>query len=359
MEKTQNKSQNRVAVAMSGGVDSSVCAYLVLDAGYDAFGATMKLCDPSVTTNDGNANREIQDAAKICRFLNIPHKLYDFETEFRKNVIDNFVNSYINGKTPNPCVECNRYLKFGALLDAVKNDGADFIATGHYARAERDVNGRFLLRKAADSSKDQSYVLWSLDQNKLSRCLFPLGNYTKSEIRNIASEKGFINARKSDSQDICFVPDGDYASFITNYSGYIPKPGNYIDEKGNILGTHKGVIHYTVGQRKGLGISMGRHIFVCDKNPENNTVTLGDEDRLFKSRVVIKNINLIPFDKLSSPIKITAKVRYRQRAVPALAEQTGNDEITLMFDSPQRAPAPGQSAVMYDGEYVIGGGIIT
>lgn len=347
----------KIAVAMSGGVDSGASALLAKQNGYDAFGVTMRLYKHG-NEQDLHVDKDISDAKTICDKIGIGHKVYDFGSEFNKYVVDNFVQTYINGQTPNPCVVCNKYLKFGILLQTALNDGADKIATGHYATIEND-NGRYLLRTATDKSKDQTYVLWSLDQHQLAHTTFPLGQYTKAQIREIAEENNLVNAHKSDSQDICFIPDGDYSSFISRHSGYVPHPGNYIDIQGNIIGTHKGIIHYTIGQRKGLGISLGKHIFVKEKNAENNTVTLSDEQCIFSKKIVIKNINLIPFDSLKTPLHVQAKIRYSQKASPAIAEMTGEDEITLTFDEPQRAAALGQSAVMYDGDYVVGGGIIS
>ena len=349
----------KVAVAMSGGVDSGACAVLVNQAGFETVGATMRLYTPKDNSVPSHTEQDILDAKTICDKLGIEHKVYDFGDEFYKRVIENFMQTYISGGTPNPCIVCNKHLKFGALLDAAIQDGADKIATGHYAIIEKDSSGRYLLRKAKDLSKDQTYVLWSLDQRQLSHTLLPLGEYTKAEIREIAEQNNLVVAHKSDSQDICFVPDGDYASFITRECGYISKPGDYIDMNGNVIGRHKGVIHYTIGQRKGLGISMGKHIFVKEKNAEKNTVTLSDEEFIFSRKIVLKNINLIPFDKIDAPIRVEAKIRYSQKVCPAIAEQTGEDEITLTFDTPQRAAAIGQSAVMYDGDYLVGGGIIT
>lgn len=350
--------KNKIAVAMSGGVDSGVCALLVKNSGVDTVGVTMKLYTPKDATVPSNILKDISDAKEICNKLGIEHTVYDFSREFYDKVISDFMQTYISGGTPNPCVVCNKYLKFGALLDMSMRDGADKIATGHYAKIEADPSGRFLLKRASDIKKDQTYMLWSLSQHQLSHTLLPLGEYTKPEIREIAEQNNLINAHKSDSQDICFVPDGDYASFISRESGYTPVPGNYIDMDGNILGKHKGVIHYTVGQRKGLGISMNRHVFVKDKDALNNTVTLSDEEYIFSKKITLKKINLIPFDSIDSQIRVQAKIRYSQKVSPATAIQTGEDEITLIFDEPQRAPARGQSAVMYDGDYVVGGGII-
>ncbi len=347
-----------VTVAMSGGIDSAVAAWLVKKDGFNTVGATMKLCERLTENREDASLSDIEDARIICERLGISHRVYDLSEQFRETVINNFVETYIKGGTPNPCIVCNKFLKFGKLLELELDKGTDLIATGHYANIEKDSNGRHLLKKASDQRKDQTYMLWSLKQEQLSHTLFPLGSLTKQQIREIGAEQGFVNAHKSDSQDICFVPDGDYAAFIEKSLGIKYPSGKYIDENGKVLGDHKGMIHYTIGQRKGLGISMNKHIFVVDKNAETNTVTLADEDKLFNNKVVIKNINLIPFDKLEGRIRVEAKIRYSQTQSPAYAEQTGDDEITLIFDTPQRAPARGQSAVMYDGDAVIGGGII-
>ena len=348
----------KITVAMSGGIDSAVAALLLSREGADVSGATMRLCKRILTDSNDASDTDIADAKAICDKLQIEHRVYSFEDEFYRTVIKNFIDTYLNGGTPNPCIVCNKTIKFGLMLDEEINRGADYIATGHYARIEQNESGRFLIRKADDDKKDQTYMLWSLSQHQLSHTLFPLSKYTKAEIRAFAEEAGFSIARKSDSQDICFVPDGDYASFIEKEIGEKYPAGNYIDDDGKILGKHKGMIHYTIGQRKGLGISMNKHVFVTKKNPDNNTVTLGDERELFRDRVIIKGINLIPFDKLDSGIRLEAKIRYSQKQSPAYVEQTGEDELTLVFDSPQRAPAKGQSAVLYDGDYLIGGGII-
>lgn len=348
----------KVTVAMSGGIDSAVAALLIKDKGFDTCGATMHLCERIMPDGSDALLQDIADARDICDRLGISHKVYRLEKEFRNTVIKNFIDTYLDGATPNPCIVCNKLLKFGALLDLELKDGADYIATGHYANVEKDINGRYILKKATDTKKDQTYMLWSLDQRRLSHTLFPLGKLTKAEIRDIGEQNGFSNAHKRDSQDICFVPNGEYASFIEKELGKAFPSGEYIDENGNVIGKHKGIIHYTIGQRKGLGISMNKHVFVINKDATNNTVTLADGDRLFSKKVVIKGINLIPFDSLDGRIRVEAKIRYSQTQSPAYAEQTGEDEITLTFDTPQRAITRGQSAIMYDGDTVIGGGII-
>lgn len=348
----------KITIAMSGGIDSAVAALLLSREGAEISGATMRLCQRLLPDGNDASDTDITDAKAICDKLGIIHRVYDFKKEFHSTVIKNFIDTYIGGGTPNPCIVCNKTIKFGIMLDEELRRGADYIATGHYAKIEKDSNGRYLIRKADDDKKDQTYMLWSLSQYQLSHTLFPLSKYTKAEIRAFAEEAGFSIARKSDSQDICFVPDGDYASFIEKELGNAYPAGNYVDKDGKILGKHKGMIHYTIGQRKGLGISMNKHVFVTAKNSENNTVTLGDESELFRDRVIIKGFNLIPFDKLNSGMHLEAKVRYSQKQSPAYVEQTGDDELTLVFDTPQRAPAKGQSAVLYDGDYLIGGGII-
>lgn len=353
---------SKVLIAMSGGVDSAVTAHLIQKSGYDAVGATMNLyCPDKVLHMDKNGlmiGDDIEDAKAVACRVGIPHMVLDYEDSFRSLVVDAFVADYEAGKTPNPCVVCNRTLKFGKMFETANNIGAEFLATGHYARIERDNSGRYLLRRATDLSKDQSYVLYMLKQSQLSRIIFPLGEYTKAQVREIAAELGFVNAHKGDSQDICFIPDGDYASFIQRYTGKQYPSGHFINMQGDILGTHRGLIHYTIGQRKGLGIALGRPAFVCRKDPLSNTVTLSDNEALFSDSVVVRNISWIPFDRLDRPMKLQAKIRYNMQAQPATVEQIDEDLVRLAFDQPQRAITPGQSAVFYDGEYVIGGGII-
>ncbi len=368
------ESGKHIFAAMSGGVDSSVAACLLKEAGHHVTGATMTLYRPGMRV-DGKGHfsdapapgmevacvseRDVTDARAVCDALGIAHRVYDMGEAFCRSVIGDFVREYEAGRTPNPCIVCNKQIKFGALLEAVLADGGDSIATGHFARIRYDAgSGRYLLTKAADSDKDQSYVLWSLSQATLSRVMLPLGDYRKSEIRELAKKQGLITAHKSDSQDICFVPDGDYAAFLQDYTGHMPRPGEYVDEAGCVLGSHKGLIHYTVGQRKGLGIALGAPMFVKRKDPLTNRVLLTGNDRLFERVVEIEQVNLIAAAVLDAPIRCEVKLRYRHTASPAIVEAIGSDTWRITFDEPQRAPAAGQSAVLYDGDTVIGGGII-
>lgn len=341
----------KVLIGMSGGVDSSVAASVLMEQGFDVSGVTLKLCPDDDGTNS-------RDAYTVCENLNIKHFEFDLKKHFEEFVISDFINNYINGKTPNPCIECNKHIKFGKMIDLAEENGFDKIATGHYARIERNEDGRYLLLKAKDSSKDQSYVLYNLTQYQLSKTLFPLGNFTKSQIREMAGNRGFINANRPDSQDICFVPDGDYASFIENNIGYKAQKGSYVDINGNYLGEHNGVIRYTLGQRKGLGIALGKPAFVIDKNSETNVVVLGDEEHLFKKCVEVKNVNFIPFERLEEKMRVSAKLRYRHTEQPAFIIPNGKDSVIIEFDEPQRAPSSGQAAVFYDGDMVVGGGTI-
>lgn len=345
-----------VMIAMSGGVDSAAAAYLA-SRGTIAAGVTMQLAPVESAQGEALA-RDIEDAARLCQQLDIPHFVADLTDAFRQYVIDPFIGAYEAGKTPNPCVFCNKSIKFGALLRFANDKGFEKLATGHYARIEKDQNGRFLLRRAQDPTKDQSYVLYTLSQDVLSRVLFPLGEMTKAQVRLLAQNQGFPAAQRKESQDICFVPDGDYGAFIEKNVGHPAKQGDFLSLDGRVLGKHRGIVHYTVGQRKGLGISLGKPMFVISKSPSEHTVTLGENSDLFATRLTVRDINLIPFDKFDAPITLLAKARYRQEAAPARVEQTGENELTVEFKTPQRAISPGQSLVLYDGDYVVGGGII-
>ena len=347
----------KTLIAMSGGVDSAVTAYLIKNAGHEAIGATMKLYCPS-EKRDSILKKDMEDARAVAQLVGIEHMVLDWETQFLSCVVDRFVTDYEAGKTPNPCIYCNESLKFGRMMEIREQCGADYLATGHYARIEKDGSGRYLLRRAADLSKDQSYVLYTLNQSQLSKIIFPLGEYSKAQVREIAQELGFQNAHKSDSQDICFIPDGDYAAFIKQYTGKQYPEGHFINSGGDILGTHRGMIHYTIGQRKGLGVALGRPMFVSHKDPLANTVTLSDNDALFSNTVLAKQIHWVALESLQAPLRVQAKIRYNMQAQPAVVEQIGEDRIRVVFDSPQRAITPGQSVVLYDGDYVVGGGII-
>ena len=347
---------------MSGGVDSSVAASLMQQQGWDCIGATMTLYRNEDIGRSSSRTccslDDVEDARSVAFRLRIPYYVFNFSDEFRCQVMDRFADAYGQGQTPNPCIDCNRYLKFRHLYDRAALMGCDAIATGHYVRIERGENGRYLLKKALDSSKDQSYVLYAMTQDQLAHTLFPLGTYTKKEIREIAQEQGFINADKPDSQDICFVPDGDYATFIEQYTGQSSEPGDFVDKEGNVLGKHKGQIHYTIGQRRGLGISAPESLYVCGKSLDSNKVILGGKQDLMSTCCYINDINLIPWDHLDKPIKCKVKTRYRQPEQPATVEQLGDDLLKITFEEPQRAVTPGQAAVLYDGDMVLGGGTI-
>ena len=345
----------KTLIGMSGGVDSAVTAALVSKQNESA-GITLKLYDGDNPNLISKFEREAHDAADVCQKLGISHSVLDLKSNFYDHVIKYFINEYMLGRTPNPCIPCNIYIKFGAMLDYAQQNGFDGIATGHYARVEKSGD-RYLLKKALDNTKDQSYVLYGLTQDQLSRTILPLGDYTKAQAREFAEEMKLCVARKSDSQDICFVPDGDYAKFIECNSDINFTCGNYLDLGGKILGTHKGVIHYTIGQRKGLGIALGKHAFVLDKNAATNEVILGDEEHLFYNKVEVGGVNFIAADTLDG-IRAAGKLRYRHNEQACVIHQTGKDTVILEFDTPQRAPSPGQAAVFYDGDVVLGGGTI-
>ena len=340
----------KALIAMSGGVDSSVAAYLAIQKGFDCIGGTMLLCQ---------SEEDIADAKAVAQRLKIPFYTFDARLPFRSRVQDTFVRSYESGETPNPCIACNRWLKFGYLLDRAIELGCSHIVTGHYARVKHDIEtGRWLLLKAADPSKDQSYFLCCLGQEQLSHIYLPLGELSKDQVRQLADQQHFITARKRDSQDICFIPDGDYPAFLERFTGKHYTEGDFLDLDGNIVGKHNGAVCYTLGQRKGLGIAMGQPVYVCDKDMSANTVTVGPNEALFHTALLAEEWSWFPFEKLTQPIRCMAKVRSRMVEQPATAYPEENDTVRVVFDEPQRAMTPGQSVVLYDGDTVIGGGCI-
>ncbi len=353
----------KAIVAMSGGVDSSVAAFLMKERGFECIGATMKLYhNEDIGQPQGHtccSLEDVEDARSVAYSIGIPYYVFNFSDKFREKVMDRFVYAYENGATPNPCIDCNRFLKFDKLYLRAKELGCDYVATGHYARIEKDrTSGRYLLKKAIDSTKDQSYVLYSMTQEQLAHTLFPLGEYPKAQVREIAARQGFQNAKKHDSQDICFVPDGRYAEFIEGYTGKLYPQGDLLDERGNVIGRHDGIIRYTIGQRKGLGISAAAPLYVTKIDPQNNTVTLGRSEALYSRSLTAADLNLIAVDKIERPLRVKAKIRYRQSEQWATVVQTDTDKAEVVFDEPQRAVTKGQAVVFYDGDVVVGGGTI-
>ncbi len=346
----------RVLLGMSGGVDSSVSALLLKEAGYEVIGATMELYNSSSCCN---INTYI-DAKKICDLLGIPHFTFDYKNEFKKYVIDDFINCYKNCKTPNPCIECNKFLKFGTMYEKAKELGCNYIATGHYAKTEySEEYGRWVLKKSNAGKKDQSYVLWNIPKELLEHIVFPLSDFeSKDQIREIARQHELRVANKPDSEDICFVPDGNYKRFLEENSDIKPRSGNIVDLKGNVLGKHTGLYNYTIGQRKGLGISNDVPLFVIGFNKDKNEVIVGEQKDLFKDEILVEDINLLLVDELKEPMEVEVKTRYSVAQAPATISMEG-DNIKVKFREPQRAMTPGQSAVFYLGDIVVGGGKIT
>ncbi len=356
--------KEKILVAMSGGVDSSVAAALLLQQGYDVAGATMEMwpVDLPVFTGGGPrcTNSAVDDAKLVAEALGISHYVMDFSKQFSTSVIDNFVAEYFRGRTPNPCVVCNRTIKFGVFLEAANALGFHFLATGHYARICFDsASDRYLLKRAEDAAKDQTYMLYSLNQNQLSRSVFPLGGFTKKEIRQIAEDFDLPVAHKQDSQEICFIPDNDYRRFLSDKSSEEIKPGLFVDTDGNTIGRHKGLPFYTIGQRRGLGLALGYPAYVVGIDVEKNTVVVGPESKLYSSTILVGQNNFIPFDCLEWPLEVTAKIRYNSTAQEGqIRTVSGKNTVELTFKEPQKAVTPGQSAVYYQGDTVIGGGII-
>lgn len=341
----------KAMIAMSGGVDSSVAAYLAQQAGLQCIGGTLQLLS--------QPSSDAEDARAVAQRMGMPFYLFERTGDFRREVMDKFVRCYECGLTPNPCVDCNRHIKFGVLLEQALEMGCDYVVTGHYCRIEKDAaSGRYQLYKAADESKDQSYFLYALTQHQLEHTLFPLGGFTKEEARVIAQEQGFINARKRDSQDICFIPGGDYMQFIREYTQKEYPKGDFLDENGKVVGHHQGAIAYTRGQRKGLGLAMGQPVYVCSKDMEKNTVTVGSNEALFSTTVIADDWNFIAFEGLTAPLRCMAKARSRMAEQPATVYPTENGRASVVFDHPQRALTTGQAVVLYDDNRVLGGGTI-
>ncbi|MBD5383779.1 MAG: tRNA 2-thiouridine(34) synthase MnmA [Ruminococcaceae bacterium] len=355
---------DKALIAMSGGVDSSAAALLMKNAGFDCMGVTMKLHDSGGEIFSEKAcctASDAEDARGVCVKLGIPYYVFNMSADFDRNVIERFVRSYETGETPNPCIDCNRYLKFGGLYRKAAELGCRYIVTGHYARVEYDEKlKRWLLKKSLNEAKDQSYVLYFLSQEQLAHTRFPLGEFAdKSEVRRLAEENGLINAAKRESQDICFVPDGDYAAFIREYRAKDYPDGYFVTAYGNILGRHKGVVNYTIGQRKGLGISYSEPLYVLKKSVSDNTVTLGTERELYSNRLTARDFNWIMYDEPPvEPINVTVRTRYHAKEAPATAETNTDGTVTIRFAEPQRAISAGQAVVLYSGETVVGGGTI-
>ncbi len=344
----------KAMIAMSGGVDSSVTAYLMQQAGFTCIGATMRLCDGLTPPTTG-----VEDAKSVATRLGLAFYEFDHTALFREKVVEEFIRCYEQGGTPNPCLYCNRHLKFDALMQEARKLDCNYIVTGHYARIEQDPNtGRYLLKKAVDLQKDQSYFLSCLTQQQLAHTKFPLGTMTKEQVRQIAQEQGFVNAKKRDSQDICFIPDGDYRTFMERYTGKVYPSGDYLDLDGKVVGKHAGAVGYTIGQRKGLGIALGEPVYVCRKDMNANTVTVGPDAALYSKVLRAKDWNWISVTELTEPLRCKARVRYRHTEQPATVYPEENGIARVEFDEPQRAITPGQTVVLYDGDTVIGGGTI-
>ncbi|MFR8171134.1 MAG: tRNA 2-thiouridine(34) synthase MnmA [Marvinbryantia sp.] len=355
--------KKKVVVGMSGGVDSSVAAWLLKEQGYDVVGVTMQIWqDEEEQTQEENGGccglSAVEDARRVAQTLEIPYYVMNFKAEFKEKVMDYFAEEYLCGRTPNPCIACNRYVKWEALLQRSLSIGADYIATGHYARIRQLPNGRYTICRSATAAKDQTYALYNLTQEQLTHTLMPVGEYTKEEIRAIAERIGLRVANKPDSQEICFVPDDDYAAFIEDYTGRKLPAGNFVTADGRVLGQHRGITHYTIGQRRGLQLPMGHRVFVTEIRPDTNEVVVGENEELFKRHLTANRLNFMAVPGIDGERRVTAKIRYNHKGAPAVIRMTGADTIECVFDEPQRAATPGQAVVFYDGENVLGGGTI-
>ncbi|MTI80085.1 MAG: tRNA 2-thiouridine(34) synthase MnmA [Firmicutes bacterium] len=356
--------KKKVVVAMSGGVDSSVTAALLQQEGYECIGVTMQIWDPDVTVVEDDyvgccSLTAVDDARRVADKLGIPFYVLNFRDIFEKTVIDYFAQEYLNGRTPNPCIACNRYVKFEALLNKSRALGADYVATGHYARlGYSEEHGRWVIRKAVDEKKDQTYVLYNMTQDQIAHTLMPLSKYTKDEVRQMARELGLATASKPESQEICFVPDNNYRNFLEEHTGGGFRKGPFLDLEGNVLGEHQGIPHYTIGQRRGLGIATGSRLYVVDIDPERNAVVLGPEEAIFTKELVSHDNNFVLFSQLTEPVQIEAQIRYNSKPYPATISPITDEKVRVSFEHPQRAITPGQSVVFYQGDYLVGGGII-
>lgn len=356
--------KQKVVVGMSGGVDSSVAAYLLQEQGYEVIGVTMQVWQDEeyqLQAQQGGCCglSAVEDARRVAQVLGIPYYVMNFKREFKENVMDYFVEEYLRGRTPNPCIACNRYVKWESLLRRSLELGADYIATGHYARVDRLNNGRYAIKNSVTAQKDQTYALYNLTQEQLAHTLMPVGEYTKEEIRQIALRQGLPVAHKPDSQEICFIPDDDYAAFIDREAAdRVPPPGNFVTEDGRVLGRHKGITHYTVGQRRGLELAMGRRVFVTRIRPQTNEVVVGDNEDTFTRQVLCNQVNYMAVEDLAEPKRVMAKIRYNHGGAPCVIEKQPDGKVLCSFEQPVRASTPGQAVVFYEGEYVLGGGTI-